>query len=245
MELHKEINKIMGQRKFYLEHLRAIFDSLDSYLGKLDSVKIAKSGKQIETILCRFDKNIVFHLRDLRKVTWNLVFFLKAIQSRCKLNLKQFSKSKNHVHHGMDNLDLSYTSYHQVVSALLQDGDFVGKFVWVMAYLRLPNTMCNPFLLPKVVLDPLNRCVSSKKLTVAIDSLKAVDLKHDLNRSYKLNEMDKHRYLSAHQWLLQLYQNSILHHENKDAVSGSFDKLQHQGRRKRNGKTTFPKLKKY
>ena len=221
----------MGQRKFYLDHLRAIFDSLDNYMAKLDSAKIAKSGHQVETILSRFDKNIVFHLRDLRKVTWNLVFFLKAIQSRCKLNLKKFSNSQTL--HSLDNLD--YTSYNQVVSALLQDGDFVGKFVWVMAYLRLPNTMCNPFLLPKAVLDPLNRCVSSKKLTVAIDSLKAVDLKHDLNRSYKLNEMDKHRYLSAHQWLLQLYQTSICFHDTKDTTS--FDKLQHhQGRRKKNGK---------
>lgn len=237
VEMHKEINKIMGQRRFYLDHLKAIFDSLDSYIGKLDSVHIARSGQQVETILCRFDKNIVYHLRDLRMVTWNLVFFLKAIQSRSKSNLSKFSKTKNH--HNLDNIELTYASYHDVISALLQDGDFVGKFVNVMAYLRLPNTMCNPFLLPKAVLDPLNRCASSKKLSLAIDNLKAVDLKHDLNRSYKLNEMDKHRYLSAHQWLLQLYQSSIFQ-ENKDSMS--FDKKHHAVKRKKHGKTKFPKL---
>lgn len=262
-EMHKEISKIMAQRSFYMSHLRAIFDSLEQYLVKLDGVLIAKSGQQVETVLGRFDKNIVYHLKDLRKVTWNLVFFLKAIHSRSKSNLRKFANPGAQHHqkrggphsHSSDALQHPYySSYHEVITALLEDGDFVGKSVHVMAYLRLPNTMCNPFLLPRVVLDPLNRCASSKRLSAAIDGLKAVDLKHDLNRSYKLNEMDKHRYLSAHQWLLQLYQTSVAMSQNENKDVANFEKKLKQQRRGRYGRrqpkeparqrTVFPKLKK-
>ena len=52
----------------------------------------SRSGKQIEIILSRFDKNIVYHLRDLRKVTWNLVFYLKSVQTRSKHSLHKFNE---------------------------------------------------------------------------------------------------------------------------------------------------------
>ena len=102
-----------------------------------------------------------------------------------------------------------------MTTTLLEDGEFVGRYVYVMAYLCLPNTICNPFLLPKFVLDPLNRCVISNKLTHAIEGLKVIqsDVKHDLNAVFKINEMDKHTYLSAHQWLLQLYQTSLVNND--------------------------------
>eukprot|EP01083_Nonionella_stella_P272034 922215_1 len=87
-EIQKEIKHIMTQRCFYLDHLKQIFCSLDGYLRKLDDVRTAKTNnKKMETILCKFDKNIVYYLRDLRKVTWNLVFFLKSIQTRSKRSL--------------------------------------------------------------------------------------------------------------------------------------------------------------
>lgn len=239
IKMHKEINKIVAQRTYHLDHLKVIFESLDKYIRKLDGAKIAKSGKQIETILVRFDKNIVYHLRDLRKVTWNLVFFLKSIQTRSRSNLK---KVNNAHHHLMDTEnEASFGSYHNVIAALLEDGDFVVKYVHVMAYLHLPNTACNPFLIPKNVLDPFNRCASSKKLKHAMENLKAVHLQHDLNRMYKLNEMDRHRYLSAHQWLLQLYQTSIV---TVDSNAIRFNtKLKFTKTKDSRCKIKFPRLK--
>ena len=187
-QISEEIQGILAQRRRYLDSLNAIFASLDRYVAKLDERKLHKSAKQIEAILSRFDKKLIFYLSDLRKSTWNLVFFLKSVQNKAACEVCE-----------------------NVIGAVLKNSEFVsGQYVHAMAYLHLPNTACNPFLLPKAVLDPMNRCAHSKKLSNAVKRLKAVHSGHDLNRIYRLNEMDRHRYLSAHQWLLQMHQSHIV-----------------------------------
>ena len=184
-EGHDEIEGIIAQRRMYLNDLHLIFESFDKYVRKLDAAKISKMGKQIESILCRYDKNIIHKLTHFRKTTWNLVFFLKSVQWQSAI-------------------------HQSVIGAVLENFNFLCECVHVGAYLHLPNTQLNPFLLPKSILDPMNRCAHSKKLKNAVHRLKAVHFEHDLNKMYKLNEMDRHRYLSAHQWLLQLHQRNFV-----------------------------------